>query len=132
MDFIDRVEELIEKRGLNKKQVLSECNLSKNSFVNWKNGIKPQASAVSVLAQYFGVSSDYLLGVDEKKEQMIEMLNQPTDFQNPQVLALVKYFSACDADGQFRIIHTALTEYERCEEERKKEAQRAVAELKAT
>lgn len=132
MDFIERIEELIEERGLNKKQVLSECNLSKNSFVNWKNGIKPQASAVSVLAQYFGVSSNYLLGIDEKKERLLDILDEPLDFQNSQIQALVKYFSNCDADGQFRIIHMALTEYERCEEERKKEAYEAVAKLKVT
>ena len=37
------------------------------SFSSWKNGIsKPKADKLKKIADYFGVSTDYLLGRDEK------------------------------------------------------------------
>lgn len=62
MTFIERVTELRQEKGVTEKQVLLDCGLSKNSFVNWKKGIVPHASAQNILAAYFGVSADYLMG----------------------------------------------------------------------
>ena len=62
MEFIDRLEELCRQKGITKKQLRSDCNLSKNSISNWKKGIIPVLSTQSILAQYFGVTIDYLMG----------------------------------------------------------------------
>lgn len=62
MTFIERVTELRQEKGVTEKQVLLDCGLSKNSFGNWKKGIVPLPSAQNILAAYFGVSTDYLMG----------------------------------------------------------------------
>lgn len=62
MNFIERATELRKEKGISEKQVLSDCGLGKNSFVNWKKGVIPVASTQQVLAKYFGVSVEYLMG----------------------------------------------------------------------
>lgn len=68
MTFVDRVTELLKERGISKKQMLIDCGMGKNSFVTWKNGVVPNASTLTVLANYFGVTNDYLIcKTDERK-----------------------------------------------------------------
>ena len=62
MEFIDRITALRKEKGVTEKQVLLDCGLSKNSFGNWKKGIIPVAATQTILARYFGVSVDYLMG----------------------------------------------------------------------
>lgn len=62
MEFIDRITALRKEKGVTEKQVLLDCGLSKNSFGNWKKGIVPVAATQTILARYFGVSVDYLMG----------------------------------------------------------------------
>ena len=62
MTFIDRVTELRKEKGVSEKQVLLDCGLSKNSFGNWKKNIIPMPATQQLLARYFGVSVDYLMG----------------------------------------------------------------------
>lgn len=130
--FYDRVKGLCDENGVKITNLLTELNMSPGNITRWKSGTIPDANTLVKLAQHFNVSTDYLLGIDDVKSRLLAALDTTPNFQDPQIQALAKYYSKCDADGQFRIIHTALTEFERCEEERKKEAQRAVAELKAT
>ena len=62
MNFIDRVTNLRKEKGVTEKQVLIDCGLSKNSFGNWKKGMTPAPAAQKILANYFGVTVDYLMG----------------------------------------------------------------------
>ena len=39
MTFIERINYLRKERNLTRTQVLKDCNLGKNSFINWENGI---------------------------------------------------------------------------------------------
>ncbi len=42
--------------------------LSHSALVYWENARRvPNANAVIVLAKFFGVTTDYLLGIDESK-----------------------------------------------------------------
>ncbi|MCM1579294.1 MAG: transcriptional regulator [Ruminococcus sp.] len=66
MTFVERVDFLIEKRGISRNQLFAELKLGKNSFVNWSNrGTLPKGTTVEKLAKYFNVSVDYLLTGNE-------------------------------------------------------------------
>ena len=70
MVFVDRTLELIAKNGITKNKLLTSLGLSKNSFVDWINrGTIPSADTVSKIAQYFKVSTDYLLGNTDDPDQ---------------------------------------------------------------
>lgn len=62
MTFYERVTALRKEKGVNQKQVQDELGLGKNAFGDWKRGVVPQSATQQILAQYFGVSVDYLMG----------------------------------------------------------------------
>lgn len=69
MNFISRIEELLKNRRIQKNKMLSDLNLSVNSFTNWKNrGTVPSGDTLQKIADYFGVTVDYLLGKEQEKK----------------------------------------------------------------
>ena len=63
MTTVERILDLIEKKGTTKNKVLMDLGLSKNSFVSWQSrGTSPQGDTLKKFANYFNVSTDYLLG----------------------------------------------------------------------
>lgn len=69
--FIDKVEQLLKEKHIQKKVFLSDIGLAKNSFVNWRERKTiPNGATLQKIADYFGVSVDFLLG---KKETPAEI-----------------------------------------------------------
>ena len=64
--FAKRLQKLREKRGIS-RYVLSElCGLNKNQIARYERGERaPTADALCALAEYFGVTVDFLLCRDE-------------------------------------------------------------------
>lgn len=61
--FSVRLRELREKRRMDRKSLGELCGLSKNIIGQYEHGEKfPSLRTVIVLADYFGVSVDFLLG----------------------------------------------------------------------
>ena len=71
--FLERVTELRKERNLTESQVLQACGLNKNLFSNWKKGVVPAYATVTMLAAYFGVNVDYLLGNSDEKAPTANM-----------------------------------------------------------
>ena len=69
MQFMERVDELTKEKGLTGKQVMEQCGISKNSFVNWRSGRKPTKTTKKILAEFFGVSVEYLMGETDDRTQ---------------------------------------------------------------
>ncbi|ABY46862.1 MULTISPECIES: helix-turn-helix domain-containing protein [Bacillus] len=66
MTLFDRVKELADGRGISIAELERNLGLSTNALYKLKKQ-KPSIDRVEVLAQYFDVSTDYLLGRTEKK-----------------------------------------------------------------
>lgn len=67
--FIHRLKLLIEQKGITKNKMLTDLSLGKNSFINWESrGTIPNGETLSRIADYFGVTVDYLLGNAEKEK----------------------------------------------------------------
>lgn len=61
--FIDRLNELLKARKLSKSKFLADIKMGKNQIYYWeKTGTIPNSSTIKAIADYFGVSTDYLLG----------------------------------------------------------------------
>ena len=64
-----RLEEIITKRGLERKKVAHDLGIERRTFDNYVNEITSMNSEIiKKLAQYLHVSTDYLLGVDQLDE----------------------------------------------------------------
>lgn len=64
-----RLASLIKENNLSKRALARELNVSAMSISDWANGkVQPTAENIYLIANYFEVSSDYLLGIDDKYE----------------------------------------------------------------
>lgn len=69
MQFVERVAMLAKEKGVTEKQVLLDCNLNKNLFGLWRRGSNPNKATQKILADYFGVSVEYLMGESDDRTQ---------------------------------------------------------------
>jgi len=61
MTTFDKIKELSKKQGQSPKQVAIKLGLGENLFYKWKKN-SPTADKLQLVAEYFHVSTDYLLG----------------------------------------------------------------------
>lgn len=76
MNFSKRLENLIEEKDMRQKQISTELHLAPttvNGYVNEHR--EPDLHTLVRLARYFGVSSDYLLGLSDEKYPAPSNLN---------------------------------------------------------
>ena len=66
--FFDRFEYLCKQKGVSKQRACIDCGLSRTAWNKWKAGAIPNGDAVQSLADYFGVTTDYLLTGEETKK----------------------------------------------------------------
>ncbi len=63
--FAERLKDLIDEKGLNNQQVSDKTGIPRTSISNWVNGRRTvQIEALVQLALFFGVTTDYLLGLE--------------------------------------------------------------------
>ncbi len=61
-----RIKELRQEVGLSQLDLANIVNTTQKNISNWENGLnEPDFSTLIKFAKYFGVSVDYLLGVEE-------------------------------------------------------------------
>ena len=63
--FYDIFLQLCAEKGVKPTRVALDLGYSKNAATKWKAGSIPSGAALQKLADYFGVSVDYLLGNEE-------------------------------------------------------------------
>ena len=62
MGFIERIKELIKKNHITSNKMLMDLGLAKGSMYSWQmRGTIPNAETMSKIADYFGVTVDYLV-----------------------------------------------------------------------
>lgn len=64
--FAERLRELRDERNLSQRMLSNETGIPQSSIALWESGTRiPAATAVVTLAKYFGVSTDFLLGLED-------------------------------------------------------------------
>ena len=64
--FSERLKELRIEKDLSQAQLAKATGLSHTAIVYWETEQRvPNANAIIILAEFFGVTTDYLLGVAE-------------------------------------------------------------------
>lgn len=108
MDFYSRYEALCREQGLNaqSKEMFRVTGVTTGTISGWKKGVEPMSSVVVKLAEYFGVSTDYLLGVDNIRSLKLSRHEQ----------LIVDAFRMADEEGQQEIIYVCRNEMHRAEE----------------
>ena len=64
----DKIKQLRQSRNLSQVDIAKQLNVTKQSVSNWENdNIQPSIDMLIKLAALFSVSTDHLLGLDDKK-----------------------------------------------------------------
>lgn len=61
MTIFERVKMLADKQHISIVELEEKLNFSRNSLYSWKKN-KPSVDKLNAVADYFGVTTDYLLG----------------------------------------------------------------------
>lgn len=95
--MIERILKLLSDNGITAKKLTADIGISSSAISEWKKGKgKPSAEAIIKLADYFGVSTDYLLtGKNNTQEN-----NALSDNENK----LLQLFKELNNEGQLKLI----------------------------
>ena len=85
--FFDIFSCLCEQKGVSRYKACTDVGLNRAAVAKWKGGAIPNGSTLAKLAEYFGVSTDYLMGVtlDAQifaSEYWLRYLEAAYDFSN--------------------------------------------------
>ena len=73
--FYERIKELRNSLGINQVEFGKRINVSKQCVSNWENGyIQPSIDILVRIATTFSISTDYLLGLNDKPTLDVEGL----------------------------------------------------------
>ena len=73
--FGDRLRELRKNKNISQEDIGELCGVAKTTISNWENNItQPPIETITKLAQYFNVTTDYLLGFNQDDLDKIERL----------------------------------------------------------
>ncbi len=65
-NFGERIKNLREERNLTQSALAKELNVDKSTIAKYEtNSISPSCQMLIILAKYFSVSTDYLLGLED-------------------------------------------------------------------
>lgn len=78
--FFDVYKDLCKQRNISPSAAAIEMGINKGTVSVWKNkGITPQTQQLQKIADYFGVSVDYLLGKEPKEKPATDEGDEPLE-----------------------------------------------------
>ena len=63
--FFNRFKALCDEKNVSVYRACTDIGLNRSAVAKWKDGSKPNGTTAARLAEYFGVTTDYLLGQSE-------------------------------------------------------------------
>ena len=95
MSIIDRICDLLEKQNKSQKDLADHLGIGKNRITDWKAGrIHSYTKYLPQIAEFFGVSIDYLLGTPSPAEASLlpaELLAVIATFSEAEMRDLENY-----------------------------------------
>lgn len=111
--FYERLKELCKQKGTTVTTVVKELGMSTGNISKWKNGNKPKADSVSALAEYLGVSTDYLLGIEEVKQKSLDILDSQVFTLTDKEKDFIRRLRKLDDEGRTMVESTLIQELRR-------------------
>lgn len=71
--FYERLKEICASKGVKITVLIDDLGMSSGNLSSWKKGNTPRASTIDKIADYLGVSSDYLLGRSDDPLPPVDM-----------------------------------------------------------
>lgn len=101
MTFLTRIQLLLDERQVSKNKFLSEIGANKSSLFDWeRRGTTPGGDTLCKIADYFGVSVDYLLGRTDAKALA-------SDTPDPILAVILERYEALNPEGREKLADLA-------------------------
>lgn len=97
----DKIKEAAKNNGVSVKQMLNDTGLGVNTLQHMKTSV-PKIDTLAKIADYLGVSVDYLLGRETK--------NAPDDDVRGDIIERIKGLSEADAEKLRILVETVFPE----------------------
>ena len=117
--FYDRLKELCATRDVPLTTLVKTLNMSSGNLSKWKKGNVPKSDTVRALAEYFGVTSDYLLGNDTRKEKALTILDKSALVLTSEEKWFILKLRKLDKEGRTMVESTLISESRRVERKNK-------------
>lgn len=102
MEVMTKIVELLKEAGKSQTDLMEYLNINRNVFTDWKAGRNHSyRKHLPKIAEFFGVSVDFLLGKTAEKEKAAE----PGGL-SPVDARLLSLFHSLNAEGQARAVET--------------------------
>ena len=95
MQFSSRFKQLCKENRVTQKQALADMGMGRNAAQSWING-SPSLETLQRIAEYFGITTDQVLGVESKKT--------PTPKGERDYLAIMNAFDKADESTREAIL----------------------------
>ncbi len=101
MEFSERLLNLIKEKGITNKKMLDDLNINKNAIVSWvKRDNTPHGETLRKIAEYFNVSTDYLLGKTDIKKSV----TRDDDGFSELDMKIISDFQKLTPEGQKQVL----------------------------
>ena len=75
--FMPRLQELIAESGKMQNEICKDLGITKQKLSKWKLGYyEPSIDEIIMLANYFNVTTDYLLGLEDETGTKINLIKK--------------------------------------------------------
>lgn len=108
METYNRIVMLVKEKGITMKKFREDLSIVKSAIFNWKNGVLPSTPILIKIADYFDVSTDFLLGRTNNRNS-----NKESKIYSVNILELIKkianeHLSESEIDAVLHYIDNAV------------------------
>ena len=115
--FIEILLKLINERGITRTKFLNDVGLNKSCILNWQQrGTIPNGEVLTKIANYFDVSTDYLLG-ESNANKKLYMANSE-GFLTKDERRILTIYKLLDDNGKKAVFDVLKKEHDRIEREK--------------
>lgn len=94
------------QKGVYQKQIATDLNIETNTYGSWERGnTEPPIDMLIALAKYYGVSVDYLVGVEKEDFTKISKCDDTSD--NLLDRELLKVFKKLKDNNKYELLNYA-------------------------
>lgn len=98
----DNIRALRKSKAMTQKELADALGVTKTTVSNWETGlVDPTGKALSLLADYFGVTTDYITGLNQETDIVIDrvsLIDKIMEADDKTVERLVKYYELITRD----------------------------------
>lgn len=107
---------IIEAKGVTPYRIAKDTGLTTVLFTDWKKGkSKPKYDKLKIIADYLGVSVEYLQGIETKQQEILDILDSQYDKPvlteqslSEQEKSLIDVFRQTTEEGRLLMIQSVL------------------------